>query len=71
MKTNIKKNLKEVRVFLGLSQGALAKKAGFEPSAISHFETGTREPNLQNLVKLSKALGVSTDRLLFGVTDEK
>jgi len=69
--TNIKTNLKEVRVFLGLSQGALAKKAGFKPSAISHFETGTREPSLPNLVKLAKALGVSTDRLLFGVGDEK
>ena len=69
--TNIKKNLKEVRVFLGLSQAALAKKAGFESSAISHFETGTREPSLPNLVKLAKALGVSTDRLIFGVSDEK
>lgn len=69
--TNIKTNLKEVRVFLGLSQAALAKKAGFKPSAISHFETGTREPSLPNLVKLSEALGVSTDRLLFGVSDEK
>lgn len=70
MKTNLKKNLKEVRLFLGLSQGALAKKAGFKSSAISHFETGTREPSLPNLVRLAKALGVSTDRLLFGVDNE-
>lgn len=67
--TNIKQNLKEVREFLGLSQVELARRTGLEPSAISHIETGNREPNLENLTKLSKALGVSTDRLIFGVGD--
>lgn len=71
MDINIKKNLKEIREYLGLSQSALAHKAGFDPSAISHFETGTREPNITNLVKLADALGVSTDRLIFGVDRER
>lgn len=60
-------NLKEVREFLGLSQTELARKAGFKNSAISHFEAGRRMPSVQNLVKLAKGLGVTTDRLLFGI----
>lgn len=67
METNIKENLREVREFLGMSQAELATKAGFMPSAISHFEGGRRKPNIDNLAKLAQALGVSTDRLLFGV----
>lgn len=65
--SNLKNNLKEVREFLGLSQSELGRKTGLQPSAIAHFEAGRREPNIDNLVKLSIALGVSTDRLLFGV----
>ena len=67
--TNIKQNVKEVREFLGISQAELARRTGLMPAAINHIEAGRREPNLKNLTKLSKALGVSTDRLLFGVKD--
>lgn len=66
METNFKHNLKAVREFLGISQTELSNRAGMLPSAISHFEGGRREPNIQNLAKLAKALGVTTDRLLFG-----
>ena len=67
---NIKHNVKEVREFLGISQAELARRTGLQPAVISHFETGGRVPNIANLIKLSKALGVSTDRLIFGVIDK-
>lgn len=71
MEINIKKHLREIRIFLGMSQTELARKASFQPSAIAHFESGRREPTTKNVAKLSEALGVSVDRLMFGVKDDK
>lgn len=71
MNTEFGNNLKEVRKFLGVTQVDLANKSGLLPCAISHFEGGRREPNLRNLIKLSKALGVTVDRLLFGVKQKE
>lgn len=47
-----------------LSQAELAAKAGLQPAAISHFETGARRPSFDNLQRLAAALDVSTDYLL-------
>ncbi len=47
----------------GWSQTTLALRAGFQPSAISHFELGRRDPTLTNAVRLARALGESMDRL--------
>ena len=63
MDTAFKQNLLDIRKFLGLSQSELAKRIGWQPSHISHFESGRRLPSVQNLIKLARALGVSTDRL--------
>ena len=56
--------LKAVRERRGMSQAELAKKAGLQPTAVSHFETGTRSPSFDNLRKLTDALNVSTDYLM-------
>src|SRR5690349_5642274 len=48
----------------GLSQSDLAHKAGFQPSAISHFESGRRSPSFDNLKRLADALSVTIDYLL-------
>lgn len=56
--------LREIRERNGLSQSDLADKTGFQPSAISHFETGKREPSFENLKRLANALNVSTDFLM-------
>ncbi len=63
---NFAQNLKKIRMEKTLSQTELSKKMGVEPSQISHYECGRRSPDLVNLVKLSKALGCTTDRLIFG-----
>lgn len=57
-------NLRRLREAMGWSQGKLARKAGFQPSAISHFETGNREPSLRNLLRLMKALDVDANTLI-------
>jgi len=56
--------LKEARELRGLNQGELAVRAGFQASAISHFETGNRKPSFDNLRRLAQALDVTTDYLL-------
>lgn len=56
--------LRAARESRQLSQGALAERAGLQPSAVSHFETGTRKPSFDNLRRLADALRVSTDYLL-------
>lgn len=49
--------LRQAREMQELTQEEVAEKAGMKPAAISHFETGQRQPNLRNLVKLCLALG--------------
>lgn len=56
--------LKKTRETKGLSQLDLANKAGMQPSAISHFESGRRAPSFDNLKKLADALAVTIDYLL-------
>jgi transcriptional regulator with XRE-family HTH domain len=59
-----KTRLKIIRDIRGLTQAELAEKAGFQPSHISHFETGERLPSADNLRSLCIALNVSADYLL-------
>jgi len=51
--------LKALRAAAGLSQSALAERAGLSVSAVRQFEYGRREPAFGTLVKLAKGLGVS------------
>lgn len=47
-----------------MTQAEVAKVGNLQPSAVAHFEAGRRKPGSANLVRLSDALGVTTDRLL-------
>ncbi len=56
--------LRHARDLRQLSQAELAARAKLQPSAVSHFETGTRQPSFDNLRRLADALAVSIDYLL-------
>lgn len=56
--------LKEARERQGLSQAQLADRAEMQPSAIAHFEANRRKPSFDNVRRLAKALGISSDYLL-------
>jgi transcriptional regulator with XRE-family HTH domain len=60
--------LKQLRTDRELSQEALAKKTGLQPTAISHFENGSRKPSFENLRTIADAFEVSVDYLM-GRTD--
>ena len=51
-----------------LNQEEVATRANLPPTAISHFERGTRKPSFENLRKLADVLEVSVD-FLMGRTD--
>ncbi|MBU3157730.1 XRE family transcriptional regulator (plasmid) [Clostridium estertheticum] len=51
---------------LGFTQTELAKRAGLKPPAISQYESGSRNPSYEALIKLSNALGVTIDYLMSG-----
>ena len=56
----------ELRKQQGLTQNELAERAGMNGQTISTAELGKKALRPENIVKLSRALGVSTDYLLTG-----
>ena len=62
--------LKELRNERYLSQMDLALETGLSQSAITSWETGSRQPNSTAIVALANYFEVSCDYLL-GVSDER
>ena len=68
--TSMSKRIRDCRKRLGLTQEKLAEKAGISPQFVSYAESGTRCPNSINLLRIAKALNVSTDYLLTGLISD-
>jgi len=62
MKLNEK--IYDCRKKAGLSQDALAERIGVSRQAVSKWEIGSAQPDLDNIVALAKVFGVTTDWLL-------
>ena len=60
----LNKKIKKLRLQKLLTQDELAKSLNISPSAISMYETGAREPDLNTLVNIAKFFNVTTDYLL-------
>lgn len=56
--------LKRVRNEKGLSQKALAKLLNVTQPAVAKWESGTREPSLDDLIRIADILGETIDFLL-------
>jgi transcriptional regulator with XRE-family HTH domain len=64
--------LRQLRVDAGLSQNALARDAGIDPSYVNRCERGSRSPSRQVVLSLSRALDctdVNRDALLIAAED--
>ena len=62
--------LKSLRIEKKLTQKQVADRIGLAISAVSSYESGTRYPSYDVLVKLARIFHVSTDYLL-GITDTR
>lgn len=56
--------LKVLRTNAGLTQEELAKKLGLGKSAISMYESGSREPNLETLEAIADTFNVDMNTLI-------
>jgi len=61
------KAVRERRHSLGLSQEALAEKAGLHWTYIGGIERGERNVSLINIVRISRALEVTPAKLMAGI----
>ncbi|MEG1752054.1 MAG: helix-turn-helix transcriptional regulator [Clostridia bacterium] len=60
------KGLKQIRIHYKFNQLKVAIDLRMSREAISHYETGKRQPSLQILQTFSKYYGVSIDYLITG-----
>ena len=56
--------LKKYRLEAGLSQDALAKRAGMHNTTISYYEVGRRKPTILTLFILARALEVQPEVMI-------
>lgn len=64
MKNKFALNLRKLRNAIGLTQEQIAKELHISPQAVSKWETGVANPDLDLILPLAKILKVSTDILL-------
>ena len=67
---NMGEKLKSLRIEKKLTQKQVADRLGLAISAVSSYESGTRYPSYDALIRLSHIYHVSTDYLL-GMTDKR
>lgn len=67
----IGQRITERRKQLRWTQEELAEKGDLTPQFVSYAESGKRAMRPENLLKISSALGVSTDYLLTGEVTDK
>ena len=63
---SIGKNIKRLRMEKGITQEAFAKTINVSRQAVSSWETGRTQPDIEMLGSLSEALGVSIEELIYG-----
>ncbi|HWD90736.1 MAG TPA: helix-turn-helix transcriptional regulator [Verrucomicrobiae bacterium] len=63
-------NVRKWREQKALTQEALAERADLDPTYISGIERGVRNPSVLSVVRIARALGVTTSKLLEKIDDE-
>ena len=58
------------REALHLTREHFSEKIGITPKFCADIETGTKGFSIKTLIKLSEVLGVTTDYILFGNTED-
>ena len=63
--------LKKIRMQQNLNQQKVAMDLNISREALSHYETGKREPSLSLLVQMSEYFNVSINYLITGIEFKK
>lgn len=67
---NMCEKLRSLRIEKNLTQKQVADRIGLAISAVSSYESGSRYPTYDTLIKLARMFHVSTDYLL-GIADKR
>lgn len=67
---NMGEKLRSLRIEKNLTQKQVADRIGLAISAVSFYESGSRYPTYDTLIKLARMFHVSTDYLL-GIADKR
>lgn len=67
---NMGEKLRSLRIERNLTQKQVADRIGLAISAVSSYESGSRYPTYDTLIKLARMFHVSTDYLL-GIADKR
>jgi transcriptional regulator with XRE-family HTH domain len=59
MRKLVGRNVRKVRLRVGLTQEQFAERSGFSQQYISGLEKGRRNPTIVTIYELAKALGVT------------
>ena len=62
----IAKNIKKFRELKNISQSELAEKLNVTRQAVSNWETGKTQPDIDTLHKIADMLEISIDELIYG-----
>lgn len=63
--------IKQLREEKGISQAKLAQDIGVTYGAVGNWESGTREPKFETVIKIADYFGVSVDYLVGRVDDPR
>lgn len=56
--------IKRIRLRKGITQQAMADALQISPATISHWETGRRKPNVDDMIAIAQYFGCSIDDLI-------
>lgn len=66
MQHEIKSTIKKLRIEKGLTQDELAEKLNVTRQAVSNWENGKTQPDIETLTKLAEIFDVSAEKIIYG-----
>ena len=70
MNSSISERIKQKRIAVGMTQKELAQKIGVPYQTLQFWENGKRKPKIENILKISDALGISVGEI-YGIDEGK
>lgn len=67
---NIGKRIKRLRTEQGITQEQLAERLHVTRQAVSNWEIGKTQPDIETLTTLAEVLGVTVEELIYGKTTD-